>query len=200
MSPTQFTDLSVANTGVINSWVWAFGDGGSSTQQNPTHIYTAPGTYTVTLIIETNQGCIDTAYGFAEVWPLPVASFITSPVCQGYTALFTDLSIANSNSLVSWQWSFGDGGTSTLQNPSYIYGTSGIYNVTLTVTNSNGCVDDTTMSIEVYPSPVANFSDSSQCDYDPLRYILHRWLTSVIPVNVITTYTLPTFRLPMLQV
>jgi PKD repeat protein len=165
LTPTQFTDLSVSNFGVINGWSWDFGDGGTSSIQSPTHIYTAPGTYAVTLIIQTSVGCYDTAYGFAEVWPLPVASFSATPVCDGDSMCFTDLSIANSDSIVSWSWNFGDGGTSIDQNPCHLYPTNGTYNVTLTVINSIGCSDDTTITVEVLPFPIADFSYSVACDY-----------------------------------
>ncbi|MDT8274417.1 MAG: hypothetical protein RRA35_14585, partial [Desulfomonilia bacterium] len=60
----------------------------------------ASGTYAVTLIISTTENCVDTAYGFAEVWPNPVADFTTSPVCVGYPTQFTDQSVANADSLV----------------------------------------------------------------------------------------------------
>jgi PKD repeat protein len=168
-SPMQFLDLSSTTNGVINSWQWDFGDGGTSTIQNPTHIYIAPGTYPVTLIIETNQGCIDTAYGFAEVWPLPIASFSYIPPCEYDPVVFTDLSIANAASIVSWNWDFGDGGTSTVQNPVHMYPGFGIYTVYLEVVNSNGCVDDTTMTVEVYDAPIANYIDSTSC-YDYYAY------------------------------
>ena len=101
-SPTQFTDLSISNYGAINSWSWTFGDGGVSSQQNPAYTYASAGTYPVTLIIQTVGGCSDTASGFAEVYPLPIASFSTTPVCDEDTMYFTDLSVANSGSISSW--------------------------------------------------------------------------------------------------
>ncbi|MDT8392844.1 MAG: PKD domain-containing protein, partial [Bacteroidales bacterium] len=164
MSATTFIDLSTTTNGIIIQWWWDFGDGGTSTIQNPTHTYTAPGTYPVTLAVETNQGCRDTAYGFAEVWPLPVSAFTYAPTCEYDAVVFSDLSIANSASIASWNWDFGDGTTSTAQNPTHLYPGFGIYNVTLQIVNSNGCVDDTTMPIEVWDQPVANFIDSVTCD------------------------------------
>jgi len=165
--PTQFTDLSTTSNGVINSWEWDFGDGGSSTLQHPTHVYTTADTYTVCLIIETTLGCSDTTCHSVLVGPQhPQASFVTVPVCEGDSMCFSDQSNAYGGVIASWLWYFGDGQSSTDQNPCHIYTTFGIYNVMLIVTNDFGCQDDTTIQVEVYPNPIANFSDSSTCNYN----------------------------------
>ncbi|MBL7744468.1 MAG: PKD domain-containing protein, partial [Chitinophagaceae bacterium] len=118
---------------------WTFGDGGTSNLINPTHIYTAPGTYTIRLY-NTYANCTDSAISTITVNPLPVANF-TAPVttrCEpNLTVNFQDLSVG----AVSWQWNFGDGNTSTLQNPSHTYTNYGSYSVTLFVTNAFGCTD-----------------------------------------------------------
>lgn len=158
--PSRFTDQSVANYGIIDSWEWDFGDGNTSTQQHPNHAYSSPGTYMVRLIIETGIGCRDTAWGLAQVYPLPVVNFTASPICDDYDTYFTDLSIPNAESIVSWYWQFGDGYASYQQHPNHIYAAPGFYDVTLTVENSNGCVADTTLTIEIYSSPAANFYES----------------------------------------
>lgn len=133
-----FTDLS---SGPVTSWSWDFGDGGTSTAQNPVHDYTAPGTHSVSLTA-TSAACSDsvTKTGFVTVSASPIADF-TSDVTSGFAPLtvsFTDLS---GGSPSAWSWDFGDGGTSTAQNPSHTYDVAGTYSVTLTA--SNACGSDT---------------------------------------------------------
>lgn len=173
-NPNRFTDLSIANYGMVNSWEWDFGDGNTSSLQHPTHTYNAPGTYPVRLIIETTAGCRDTAYDMAEVFPLPEANFTASPICDDYDTYFTDLSIPHADSMLNWFWQFGDGGVAYQQNPHHIYASPGFYQVQLRVENSNGCVADTTIIIEIYSSPHAGFTHSQPtCFGDSVYFYDH---------------------------
>ena len=162
--PTQFTDLSISNSSPITDWEWTFGDGGTSTVQNPVYTYSAAGTYTVTLIVTAANTCTDTVQHDVLVLENPLADFTAVPVCEGDSTCFTDLSISNATSITNWAWNFGDGGTSTDQNPCHLYSISGIYNVTLTVTNDFGCTHDTTIAIEVYPNPCLLYTSPSPRD------------------------------------
>jgi uncharacterized protein (TIGR02145 family) len=134
----QFTDQSV---NIPTSWSWDFGDGGTSTLQNPPHIYTTAGTYSVVLTVANNFGSDgETKINYITVnaaGKAPVAGFVASPrsITAGQSVQFTDQS---ANAPTSWSWNFGDGGTSTLQNPSHIYATTGTFTVTLTAANSFG--------------------------------------------------------------
>ncbi len=123
------------------SWVWTFGDGGTSTAQNPSHTYTSPGTYTVRLVATGANGCTHTRTRTDYInITLPTVAF-TANVREGcipLTVNFTDQSSANS-AITGWQWSFGDGGTSTVRNPTHVYTTTGRFDVTLTITTANGC-------------------------------------------------------------
>ncbi|MEI9942759.1 MAG: PKD domain-containing protein [Chitinophagaceae bacterium] len=134
--PASFTNTSVP---VPTSALWVFGDGNTSTQINPSYAYTTPGTYTIRLY-NTYTNCIDSTTGTITVHPLPAANF-TAPVtarCEPpFTVNFQDIS----SGAVSWQWNFGDGNISTLQHPSHTYTNYGSYNVSLIVTNTNGCTD-----------------------------------------------------------
>jgi len=160
----QFTDQSANSP---TSWSWNFGDGGTSTLQNPSHTYSTAGTYTVTLTATNSAGSDgETKNGYITVNPVvnaPVAAFSGSPttITAGQSVQFTDQSI---NSPTSWSWNFGDGGTSTLQNPSHTYSTAGTYTVKLTATNSAGSDGETKNGyITVNPvvnAPVAAFSGS----------------------------------------
>jgi serine protease len=134
-----FTD---ASTNSPTSWAWTFGDGGTSTVQNPSYIYTAAGTYTVALTATNAYGSNTlTKTGYITVTAPntnpPVAAFTGTPTSGNIplTVVFTDQS---TNTPTSWAWTFGDGGTSTLKNPSHVYTTAGTYTVALTATNAYG--------------------------------------------------------------
>ncbi len=134
-----FTD---ASTGSPTSWSWTFGDGGTSTAQNPSHAYTTAGTYSVTLTATNAYGSNGlTKTGYITVSAPntnpPVAAFSGTPLSGNapLTVVFTD---ASTNGPTSWSWDFGDAGTSTLQNPSHAYTTAGTYTVSLTATNAYG--------------------------------------------------------------
>lgn len=249
----QFTDQS---TGLyINTWQWSFGDGASSSQQNPMNAYTIPGTYTVTLITTNIAGCADTiatsvtvpgpsgtfsftpstgcppltvtftavsSSAISYTWdfgdgtvvttaspivqytyntdlvatpallvgsnlpdgsfcqvPAPFAGIITvvtvipdaninanvTSGCIPLTVNFTDASIVPptipGDTIISWLWHFGDGSSSTQQNPSHVFPTDGTYDVTLSIITLGGCAGDNSDSIvhiTVYPDPIAAFS------------------------------------------
>lgn len=148
--PVQFTDLTtVPGSATITSWQWDFGDGNFSSQQNPNHIYTTAGSYSVTLVVTFSNGCTSNAAlsTLVNISGSPVASFSYAELGGGQYQ-FTDLSTGASN----WMWSFGDGNTATQQNPLHTYDlaiNSGDLDVELIVTNSFGCADTTTLRIEV---------------------------------------------------
>ena len=164
---TVFTDASVAGGGAtIASWAWDFGDGNTSTAQNPSNIYTAPGTYMVQLNIVSSTGCMNTITLPVNVFYNPVAEINMANVCDGVTGNFNDASTVTGSTVVNWAWDMGDGTTHGTQNVIHSYGAS-TYNVSLTVTSAQGCVDDTIMSITIFPNPIANFSPTVVCEGYP---------------------------------
>src|SRR5207248_9615652 len=92
----------------------------------------------------------------------PTAAFTSSGTnCLGDAVAFEDRSTSPSLAITQWSWNFGDGQTSTLQNPSHTYAASGNYNVTLTVTNSGGCSSTSAaQTVHVNAKPVAAFTYS----------------------------------------
>ncbi|MGC4037232.1 MAG: PKD domain-containing protein [Chitinophagaceae bacterium] len=140
-SPVSFTNTSVP---VPSSQTWDFGDGNTSSQTNPTNTFTAAGTYTVTL--NTTYGtCTDVTSKTIVVVNKPTPDFTaaSTAACKPpFNVSFQD----QTPGAVSWQWKFGDGGTSNLQNPVHSYNNYGNYDVTLIVSNSTGCVDSITKS------------------------------------------------------
>ena len=160
-----FTDLS---TGEPTSWKWEFGDGETSTVQNPSYTYERPGSYTVKLTATNAQGsnmAIKDGYVFvSEPLPKPEPDFKvdrrtgTAPL----QVLFTDLSKDNPT---SWLWDFGDGGYSIAQNPIHTYTNPGTYNVTLTAANEQGSKSKTYPELVLVTSlpptaspPIASFT------------------------------------------
>ncbi|MFO8130222.1 MAG: PKD domain-containing protein, partial [Bacteroidales bacterium] len=163
----HFTDVSYTHTGTINSWYWDFGDGQTAVLQNPDHIYTAAGIYPVTLVIGNTLGCYDTVTHDVPVNPAPEASFTVAAVCANQPTQFTDQSVPNADSIVSWYWDFDDGYTSNLQNPIHIFPGPGSYDVELQVTNSNGCTHDTVVTMMVDSLPSVDFAYSpATCQND----------------------------------
>lgn len=142
--PVQFTDASVPVSGSITSWLWDFGDGSTSTLQNPSHVYTSARNFSVTLQIRNSSGCISTftRQSMIQISTGVLAQFsndnphtCTAPVTINF------LNQSTGTGAVTYLWDFGDGNTSDLLNPSHTYASNGTYSVKLIVTNSNGCSD-----------------------------------------------------------
>lgn len=175
-SQVQFNDLSQPNGGTqIVAWNWNFGDptsgvNNTSSLTNPTHVYQAAGTYTVQLIITNVSNCSDTMIKTISVNGRPSVVFLADTVCQGSTTHFTDQSVPNSGNLVSWLWNFGDGITSTDQNPTHTYAQAGIYNVSLSVTNSFNCQHDTMQQALVNVTPQSMFGFSGSCSGAEIQF------------------------------
>ncbi len=144
----QFSDESTG--GVATSWLWSFGNGSSSTAQNPAFTYTAPGTYSVRLTVSNAYGTDELLkLDYINVGPGPpiLSDFIGTPL-TGTAPLqvdFTELSLGN---VTSWSWQFDDGTTSVLPNPTHTFTTPGEYNIALQVADAFG--NDHAVEKEVY--------------------------------------------------
>ncbi len=143
-----FTNQSTASSSM--NYLWTFSDGGTSTSANPTHIFTPPGNYGVSLTVISTGNCEDTSIVSTihpiVVYPKPDASFSVSYIDADIQCL--DLS---SNDVEAWHYNFGDGQYSTSQNPSHTYTQAGTFEVVLIVTNQFGCTDTTKAPIESNP-------------------------------------------------
>lgn len=163
----SFKDLTTGNP---KFWNWDFGNGTLANVQNPTVSFPQPGTYTVTLVVRNADGTNGvTKNNYITVYPSPTAG-ISANITTGCVPVdiqFTDKSSAGSGNIVSWQWNFGDGTTSTEQNPKKSFTTTGFYDVALTVTSSSGCKSTAGYSryIRIVPGVKAEFdkSISSSC-------------------------------------
>ncbi|AKB29105.1 cell surface protein [Methanosarcina siciliae T4/M] len=161
----EFTDTS---TGTPTSWAWDFGDGKNSTEQNPTHTYTAEGTYTVKLTVSNSLGSdSEEKTGYITVGSVvlaPEANFSADPT-TGTAPLSVQFTDESTNTPTSWTWDFGEGDTSTEQNPTHTYETIGTYTVKLTATNYGGSnstikTDYITVTSDV-SAPIASFTMDS---------------------------------------
>ncbi|MGZ4056140.1 MAG: PKD domain-containing protein [Bacteroidia bacterium] len=153
-----FTDLStVAGGGSIVSWNWNFGDGNSSTVQNPTHCYQNTGMYDVSLTVTSNNNCTATytIIHMVTVFAVPVAAFDPSPNPASIFDGNITMNNQSSSDVTSWYWNFGDGDTLAPNTPSptHLFPTvnPGTYDVTLTVYNSDGCSASVMHPVEVGP-------------------------------------------------
>jgi gliding motility-associated-like protein len=161
--PVDFSARVQSLDSVVTA-VWDFGDGTTDSGFAVQHIYTTEGVYTVKFTLTTSQGCTQT---FTYPTPIragspPVVNFSGTPTeaCAETTIHFTDLS----DKCEQWLWLFGDGGSSTQQNPAHVYGDTGYFNVSLIVTHL-GCTDTLTRPryIHILP-PIAAFAIRRNCN------------------------------------
>lgn len=163
-APLTWTFSStISSPDPVVSYLWDLGDGTSSTLPNPTNTYNT-GIYDIKLIVTTISGCTDTVFMPAGIVAddKPVAGFNADPrdVCAKFNVNFNDLSTGN---ITRWEWNFGDGGTSTEQNPSHHYVDTGLFTIRLVVWNNN-CPDTLILTDYVHISPpIASFSSAFNC-------------------------------------
>ncbi|MBI1288160.1 MAG: T9SS type B sorting domain-containing protein [Flavobacteriales bacterium] len=151
---TNFTDQT---TPTPVAWNWNFGDPNSNSNtsavQDPIHKFSGPGLYSISLSVESTDGCVNdsTKTDYVEVYPLPQADFDLNPETtdvMNAEVTFTDQSNGN---IATWNWSFGTGDTSMAQNPVYTYEDTGTYTVTLLVVTDHGCEDNTSRRVIIEP-------------------------------------------------
>jgi len=188
---TIITNTSVNPTmGTIGSWLWDFGDGSplNSTIWSPSHLYSAPGNYHLTLItLSSNLGCPDTLKDSITVYPMPVADFSFTNVCLNQAVNFIDSSQVPSGNIAGWIWVFGDGSPfSSIQNPNHTYANPGTFSVTSLVTTNNSCKDSISKSIVVHPLPIANYNTSNVCDGNIVQF---SDLATILPTDTILQWT-----------
>jgi len=133
----QFTDTS---EGIPTSWVWEFDDGGESTEQNPVHTFAEAGVYSVELTVSNSAGSNDEIVlveVFGDTQP-PVAAFFHQPVKPTANEVVRFFDASGGGSADSWDWDFGDGGSSDHRFARHTFTSEGSFDVSLTVTNSAG--------------------------------------------------------------
>lgn len=138
-------DFDDNSTGMVNSWLWSFGDSITSTLRNPTHTYTATGEYTVALSVSGPGGSDSiNRIGYITVRePIPVQAAFTAAPTRGAAPLTVDFTNTSTGDYSTNLWDFGDSVTSTLESPTHIYTTIGAYTVSLTVSGAGGSDTET---------------------------------------------------------
>lgn len=163
-----FTDNSspIQSSNLV-AWNWDFGDGSPPVgTQNPTHVYTQPGQYDVSLTVTDANTCTNNYILNVFISPIPVADFNVDSLCFGMNSGIVDLSTVDNthgDNITSWLWDFGDGQTSSNATPTHQYGSEDLYNISLTVTSNNGCVNSITKTTAIYPIPVPDFTATTEC-------------------------------------
>jgi len=164
-TPVLFSaDPSVTNLNDVVSYLWDFGDGSAtSASAQPSHLYSQPGNYNVTLTITNTGGCKNSVSKIVRIQSSPVAQFTSSGNCATNLVQFKDISFSpDGDQIVAWAWDFGLNNTSadvsSLQNPTFQYNVAGTYNVSLTITSASGCTAQKVMPVNVTAGPTALFS------------------------------------------
>ncbi|UCF11871.1 MAG: PKD domain-containing protein [Thermoplasmatales archaeon] len=154
-----FNDKSFDMDGTIAFWNWDFGDGNTSNEQNPTHQYADNGIYTITVNVTDDDGAEQKTTKQITIQNVaPQASFSFSPAepTTNDTIQFLDHSKDNDGEIITWNWNFDDGTTSTEKSPTYNYKTEGTYRVLLKVNDNDGDTETITKYIIVLPSTPSN--------------------------------------------
>ena len=157
-----FSDLStITLPDSITNFYWDFGDQVQSSAQNPNHKYQLSGQYDVSLIVESNHGCVDTFSCVIDVKDSPVANYAIINFCENENIIFNNTSFINSGTFTS-NWTFGDNSFSTQFSPLHQYA-AGNYQTKLVVESNFGCVDSLFQPINIFEAPVAGFQIANHC-------------------------------------
>lgn len=169
------TDNSGAN---VTSWNWDFGGNGSSTLQDPTHVFSQPGAYNIRLTVtDANTGCANEVVKTGFVHPKPTPEFTWENKCFNTITQFDETSILNDpfgTTLSYFEWDLGDGTTSTDRNPTHNY-PPGSYTVTLTVATSKGCTESITHEVNIEETAPFIPNDADVCT----GYSAYLWVDNV---------------------
>lgn len=156
-----FTDASATNGATGIAYTWTLTPGSSvNGKVLPAQSFADTGTYSMKLDVMSDRGCGTSVTKTVYVAETPVVTITSDPdVCQGESIDFTSKVDINRGTITAYNWNFGDGGSSNAANPTKTYGAAGSYNVTLTVTSSNGCTGTSgTNPVTVFVKPKADFT------------------------------------------
>jgi PKD repeat protein len=175
--PTVFTNLSSVPGGEsIDSTLWDFTGGNTSSVYNPSYLFNSPGYFNVQLEIVSSSGCRADTVIPVKVSSLPVPDYSFVNTCSSQSVQFTNLSTNDTlATLSSYSWTFGDPASGTLNssnqiNPTHVFATSGNYTVGLTAVNNYGCSSTYNRIVNIRQSPVARFTYSPTCFGDLMLF------------------------------
>lgn len=163
-SSVAFNNQSFSQVGTMD-YSWDFGDTGSSNQEDANHTYQTAGTFPVTLVGTSSYGCVDSATESITIYPTPEADFTFQNVCFGETVVFENESKPLGSTIESYYWNFGDGGESTLTNPTHYYDNPDSFSVYLVAYSTQGCRDTLTQTVNVWSLPNAEIVANSALEF-----------------------------------
>lgn len=170
-------------------YLWDFGVPGTNTDTStlfePSFTYPDTGAYFVTLIVNPGFTCSDTTVVLVRIFPIFRANFDFVEQCEGTAISFTDLTTSSFNDVAEWQWDFGDGNFSSLQNPQHNYAQAGQFLVTLASASAKQCRDTISKAVVLHPFPLADFNNSPACINTPVNF----YDNSTIDFGNVTNYT-----------
>jgi hypothetical protein len=148
LAPVEFTYSNLIEGSEIQSYDWQFGDGSVATGQNVSINFQSSGLTTISLSVTAANGCTYQIGAEIFISVAPVAAFTYSFDANTSTVVFDNTSSIGSGSIASYSWDFGDNSTSAETDPTHIYSSSGMFNVTLNATSAAGCVSSFTTQVD----------------------------------------------------
>lgn len=169
-SPVSLANTSTVSPGTIVTSVWDYADGSPlDTVANGSHLYGQFGAYDIGLVVVTDSGCTDSVRQEVRVLQRAVIDFEVDSVCLEEIIHFDNLTSTFEDS-TSYQWSFGNGQTSTVREPSYTYPGFGTFEVVLQATTFGQCINSATDTVVIHPLPHTDFTFDNVCLYDPVDF------------------------------
>ncbi|MCF8408701.1 MAG: PKD domain-containing protein [Crocinitomicaceae bacterium] len=173
-SPGSYLDISFvpSNNGTISSKTWSISEGTTLIGSTGNFSIDTSGVFDVTLLIETQEGCSSSTTFPLLIQPKPSLTFTTQNYCPYEEIVFTPLNNSSPVTLNSFLWNFNqNNNTSTISNPSYSFGQTGTYNVSLQAQDINGCRDTITQAVYIQPAPLADFSFNNTCEETTVNFV-----------------------------
>ena len=188
---TQFNDASIGlPNDPVSTWQWDFGNGDEDDEENPNYTYASPGLYSVQLYAESAGGCGAFHTEVLEIHQLPLASFTHLGNCEGQSVNFTNTSVDGDAPISTYLWNFDQQGTnsSTLANPSCLFMNAGNFDVSMGVSDTNGCTDTINISVDILASPNASFTVNNACE--EANIVIQNNSTIANPFSLVNQYWL----------
>ena len=166
-----FEDQS--STAVGSTYKWSFGDNSISNNKSPNYVYVTDGSFNVKEVVTAPGGCSDSLIkkGYVNVLSAIKIDFSESSRCSNSATIFKEKSVISSGIITKWNWDFGNGNSSTLKNPTHIYTSSGKYNVKLTATSDQGCINSFIKEVIIDSKPIVNFKGNKLDGCVPENFI-----------------------------
>ncbi len=187
----SFTDASTSSPDAIVAWSWNFGGEGSSSEQNPSFTFADDGTYTVTLTVTDEDGSessVSHNVTITDKAPTAAFSYLPTSPLEGSPVQFTDASTSFPDTIVAWEWDFGDGDIDSGLMPSHTYANDGDYTVILTVEDDDGSTSTTSQTITIEDrGPTAGFDWSPEPQNEGAKVLFTD--TSTSPLDTIVSWS-----------